>query len=390
MPRKITILGSTGSIGQSALRVIRSLEGEFSVCGLSCRDSLDQLENQIAEFSPESVAIESTDPVTISRTEDLKKKYPKVTFFSGIDGLTEMASIRADITISAIVGAAGLRPSIAAIGNSRRIALANKETLVIAGDIFMRKIRESGTELIPVDSEHSAIFSLVENLEGKFLERIILTASGGSLRDVPVDELVDVSPERALMHPTWDMGSKITIDSATLMNKGLEVIEAHHLFGTGYDKIDVIIHPESVVHSMVETVDGSIYAHMGIADMALPILNAMKYPEKVKNCFGRLDLTRIGSLRFSALDERRYPALALCYEAGRTGGTMPAVLNAANEVAVRAFLAGKILFTDIVYVVERTMSGHDTVQSPDLEQLFAADSRARHVAEKLIMEKDLW
>ncbi|MBN1497549.1 MAG: 1-deoxy-D-xylulose-5-phosphate reductoisomerase, partial [Spirochaetes bacterium] len=260
----------------------------------------------------------------------------------------------------------------------------NKETLVMAGEIVTRKVREAGTELIPVDSEHSAVFSLTRGLTSGEIGRIILTASGGSLRDMAIEDLASVTPERALAHPTWDMGNKITIDSATLMNKGLEVIEAHHLFDIGYDRIDVLIHPESIVHSMVETVDGSIYAHMGVTDMVFPILNAIAYPEKRENPFGKLRLEEIGRLTFRACDRRRYPALDLCVAAGRRGGTMPAILNAANEAAVAAFLDGRIPFTGIVRVVEKTVEQQVVADNPGLDEIFSADREARSRAESII------
>ena len=239
-------------------------------------------------------------------------------------------------------------------------------------------------ELVPVDSEHSAVFSLLRGIEPGEVARIILTASGGSLRSLPVEELEEVTPEQALAHPTWDMGNKITIDSATLMNKGLEVIEAHHLFGMPYDRIDVLVHPESVVHAMVETIDGALYAHMGVADMAFPVLGALTYPGRRNNDFGRLRLEEAGRLTFGAVDGRRYPALALCYEAGRRGGTLPAVLNAANEAAVGAFLGGSLAFTGIVRVVEKAMERAAVVDDPALEDILAADREAREFAGRMI------
>ena len=376
----LTILGSTGSIGQSTLRVARMLSGEVRVYGLGCNRNLELLAEQIEEFKPSVVAVSSWDARGSVEFRDLASKYPSVEFIEGDECMVELAGRPVDIVLSSIVGAAGLRPSLAALESCRRLALANKETLVMAGDIFMAEVARRGVELIPVDSEHSAIFSLLHNVKKGELERILLTASGGSLRDLPVEELPKVTPAQALAHPTWNMGNKITIDSATLMNKGLEVIEAHHLFDTAYEKIDVVVHPESVVHSMIETVDGAVYAHMGVADMALPILNAMKYPEKVRNNFGRLDFTKSNTLRFLPWDSSRYPALTLCYEAGKRGGTLPAVLNAANEVAVDAFLKGKIFFTDIVRIVEKVMEGYQVIGDPGIEDIFEADRIAREIA----------
>jgi len=277
----LTILGSTGSIGLSALRVVRSAPERFKVFGLACNRNLEKLSKQIDEFKPVVVAIGDETVFDSEIVMLLRKKFPEVEFLFGEAGIIELASRRCDIVLSSIVGGAGLRPSLAALDGCKRLALANKETLVMAGDLFMKLAEEKGVELIPVDSEHSAIFMLMRNVEQRELERIILTASGGSLRDLPVEELESVTPETALRHPTWSMGSKITIDSATLMNKGLEVIEAHYLFKTDYDRINVVIHPESIIHSMVETVDGAVYAHLGQADMALPILNALTYRKRL-------------------------------------------------------------------------------------------------------------
>ncbi len=380
----VTILGSTGSIGVSALRVIKSLGGEFTVSGLSCHSNITLLDEQIREFRPRAVAITSQNAIRSGAVGDMKRRYPGTEFLEGEEGLVELCERGADVLVAAIVGAAGLKPVIAAIPHVKRIALANKETLVMAGTIVISLIEGRGVELIPVDSEHSAIFSLLDGLRPGDLDRIILTASGGSLRDRSAAELADVTPEEALAHPTWDMGSKITIDSATLMNKGFEVIEAHHLFDLDYDRIGVVIHPESVIHSMVETVDGVIYAHMSVTDMAIPIMNALVYPQKRPNPFGRLDLASVGSMHFRRYDQERFPALELCYYAGRTGGTMPAVLNAANEIAVQAFIAKKIRFTDIVPIVEKTLDRHDVIAHPSFEEIIEADHWSREIAAEMV------
>ena len=384
MTKSLIILGSTGSIGESALRVVSSFPGEYRVQGLACRSNLKLLDRQIGEHGPSIVAVESDCASMADELNALKKKHPGVEFLTGTDGVAELASNESDILLSAISGAAGLRPTLAALGSAKRIALANKETLVMAGGLFMKMLRDRGTELVPVDSEHSAIFSLLDGKRREEVERIILTASGGSMRDCPLDDLDRVTPEMALAHPTWDMGSKITIDSATLMNKGLEVIEAHHLFGIDYDRIGVVVHPDSIIHSMVETVDGAIYAHMGVPDMAFPIMNAFAYPLKRRNPFGRLDLEKIGSLRFGPCDPRRYPALGLCIAAGKAGGTVPAYMNAANEVAVETFLKKRILFTDIVKVVERSLERHRADGDPDIESIFEADREARKTTQNII------
>ena len=384
MTKRVTVLGSTGSIGESTLRVISLLKEEYTAYGLACGSNLKILEKQIEEFNPEIVAVGSKEACLSDHFKKLKKLYPHIEFLEGEEGIIELAKKEVDLLVSAIVGAAGLRPTMAAIGPAKRIALANKETLVVGGTIVMDQIQEKGVELIPVDSEHSAIFSLLCNIDDKFVERIVLTASGGSLRNIPIEKLKETTPMKALEHPTWNMGSKITIDSATLMNKGLEVIEAHHLFKVPYDSIDILIHPESIVHSLVETIDGSLYGHLGIADMALPILNAFTYPDKVKNHFGRLKLEEVGTLSFFKYDKMRYPALDLCYEAGRQGGTMPAVLNAVNEVTVNAFLEKKLLFTDIVKIVEKALADHSNITNPTLENLLDIDRESREMALQLV------
>lgn len=384
----LTILGSTGSIGKSALRVVRAMPQRFKVIGLACNRNLDILYKQIEEFKPQFVAVADISAQEL-QYQDMKNKFPQVEFMQGADGIVEISRRECDLTVSAITGSAGLVPSIAALDGCKRLALANKETLVMAGDIFMAMAKDKGVELIPVDSEHSAIFSLLDGLKPEFLQRIILTASGGSFRDYAGKSLEDVTPEMALNHPTWNMGSKITIDSATLMNKGLEVIEARHLFNVDYDKIDVVIHPESIIHSMIETVDGAVYAHMGVADMALPILNAMTYPDKIKNSFGRLDFSSIKSLSFREYDKIRFPALELCYQAGRSGGAMPAVLNAANESAVYAFLDKRIGFTDIVPVVVECMNRASVFSNPAIEDIIRISQETVKTAESIIKEKKL-
>ena len=380
MRKTITILGSTGSIGRSALRVVNSMIDEYEVLGLSCFSNIDIMRQQIVEFSPKFVAVESE---SICLSEDflkLKKDFPNVKFLEGKLASEELASIEVDVCVSAIVGSAGLKPSLAALKSAKRIALANKETLVMAGEFFLNEAKKNNCEIIPVDSEHNAVFMLLNNIERKHLSKIILTASGGSLRDCPVDELGLATSQIVGDHPTWDMGPKITVDSATLVNKGLEVIEAHYLFDIDYNNIEVLIHHESIIHSLVETIDGSVYAHMSVADMALPILNALNFPNRVCNNFGRLKLKEIGSLTFSELDDHRYPAFTFCIEAGKIGGTAPAVLNAANEIAVESFLKGKILFTQIVKVIEYVIHKTSFVKNCNIEDIFNADKEARIMA----------
>ncbi len=384
--RTLTILGSTGSIGLSTMRVLRAFPGEFSLRGLACRGNIPELLKQVREFTPEAVAVTSLEALASPEYAALVKEFPGVKFLEGDEGILELVRRDTDVLVSAIVGAAGLLPTLEAIPRTGRIALANKETLVMAGDRFMELVRDCGVELIPVDSEHSAIFLLLDRLHRGEVGKIILTASGGSLRGKTRDELEKVTPAEALAHPTWDMGNKITIDSATLMNKGLEVIEAHHLFGMEYDDIDVVLHPESVVHSLVETRDGAIYAHLGVTDMAMPILNALFYPEKKQNPFGMLDLPGIGAMHFSRPDVAAFPALDLCYRAGRRGGTMPAVLNASNEVCVDAFLREAIPFTGIWSTVERVMEEHRCIESPRLDEILEADAWARRETARMLGE----
>ena len=382
--QSVSILGSTGSIGLSTLKVIKAFSDKFKIYGLACNRNINVLSNQISEFKPAIVAIGEKAAAATDLVKKLIKENKETQFLFGDEGIIELAGRKTDITVSAISGSDGLRPSIAALDGCKRLALANKETLVMAGEIFTELTIKKKVELIPVDSEHSAIFSLLSGIKKEEVEQIILTASGGSLKDYPVEKLKDVTPEIALKHPTWNMGNKITIDSSTLMNKGLEVIEAHHLFNFGYDDIKVVIHPESIIHSMIETVDGSVYAHMGKADMVFPILSALTYPVKIKNPFGRIDFTETGSLTFRKYDSNKFPALDLCYHAGRTGGNMPAVLNAANETAVYSFLEKKIRFTDITDIVEKTMNAIDFINNPDIEDIFESDREAKKVALRFI------
>ncbi|MCX8123225.1 MAG: 1-deoxy-D-xylulose-5-phosphate reductoisomerase [Spirochaetes bacterium] len=380
MLSRVIILGSTGSIGISTLKVIRQFSSKFVVTGLSCHKNIALLKEQIREFNPQYVAVSDEQTCNSDDFKTLKKEFGSIVFYEGLDGLCQLVTHDADILVVGIVGAAALKPTLEALPHVKRIAIANKETLVMAGDLFLRLLNQYKVELLPVDSEHCAIFTLLDGKQSNSIKRIILTASGGSVRHKPIDALDTVTVEEALMHPTWDMGKKITIDSATLMNKGLEVIEAHYLFSLPYEAIDVIIHPESIVHGMVELVDGTLLAHMSITDMVYPIQKALNYPEVVSNNFGSVDLLQLSTLHFAHPDSTRYPALGLCYEAGKKGGTAPAVLNAANEIAVQAFLHKKIAFTKIVSVVEKVLYRHKCIDNPDLAAIFAADAEARQLA----------
>lgn len=388
MSKDLIILGSTGSIGKSALKVVKNYPEKFNIIGLSCRNNLKEIHNQIELFKPGIVVI-TDDNVNISEFNEIKDAHQNTEFLLGYDNLKILVEQNHDILISAIVGAAGLVPTFHAIPFTKRIALANKETMVTAGRLFKNEIKKYGCELIPVDSEHSAIFSLLQKEKRENLNKIIITASGGALRNLTYEELKSVKPKDALNHPNWDMGNKITIDSATLINKGLEVIEAHFLFDIDYEKISVVIHPESVIHSMIETIDGAIYAHMGVTDMVFPILYSLTYPDKIENNFGHLNLEQISKLTFKKYDSKKFPGLNLCFESGKAGGIMPTVLNAANEIAVKFFLNEKIKFIDIINVIDEAMNHYKNFEPACLDEILEADRNTRDIAEKLILEKYL-
>lgn len=376
----IVILGSTGSIGLQALDVIARHNERFRVVGLAARNEVDVLKEQAEQFKPKAIAVGDNNAYPALKNSIAGN----VELLSGMEGLSAIAAWPdADIILVAVSGAIGILPTLSAIKAKKQIALANKETLVTAGDLVMQEIKNNNINLIPVDSEHSAIFQCLAG-EKDNLKKIWLTASGGPFRDFTLQELELVNVEMALCHPNWSMGPKITIDSATLMNKGLEVIEAHHLFGVDYNDIGVLIHPQSIVHSMVELVDGAFLAHLGAADMRIPIQYAFTYPDRLPSSAQYLDFTKLAALKFQAPDIKRFPALELAYEAGRTGGTMPAVLNAANEIAVQYFLGGKIGFTLIPRLVEQVMNRHDTISEPNLEEILSVDKWARILTEDII------
>ena len=379
--KNICILGSTGSIGTQALQVVDFLGDQLNVVGLTARSNVDLIEQQIEKFDPHMVALADEASADLLR-ERTKNKRVKV--LGGQDGIVQVAAMQeSEMVLSAIVGIAGLLPTLEAIKAGKNIALANKESLVTAGPIVMEAAAEADVEIIPVDGEHSAIFQcLAADSRCESLRKLILTASGGPFRNASMDELGRVSPEQALKHPNWEMGRRITIDSATLMNKGFEVIEARWLFGVDVSRIDVVIHPESIVHSMVEFIDGSMLAHLSTADMRLQIQLALIHPERKESPVSYLNLSEIGRLTFLEADTERFPCLSYAYEAGRTGGTMPAVVNGADEVAVDAFLKKKIEFLDIPKVIKQTMDAHEPVLDPVLDDIIAADKWARHFAEK--------
>jgi 1-deoxy-D-xylulose-5-phosphate reductoisomerase len=382
--KRIVVLGSTGSIGTSALEVIRAFPQEFQLVGLSCHKNIGLLRKQIALFKPEVCCITELRSYRHFLSQTTKTG---VRVLFGEEGLSLLAAWEnVDIVLNGLVGAVGLKPTLAAIERGRRIALANKETLVMAGDLINRSARAQKAEVLPVDSEHSAIWQCLKAGKEKEIKKLIITASGGPFHDQPGLDLEKVSQKEALAHPTWYMGKKISVDSATLMNKGLEVIEAHWLFGVPPKKIKVIIHPQSIVHSLVEFVDGSVMAQMSPPDMKLPIAYALFYPERRSLSDHSFNLTEIGELSFSEPDFRRFPCLNLAYEALNCGGTAPAVLNAANEVAVFGFLEEKIKFTRIPEVIEEALSKHQVKSSPQVEEIFEADAWARKKAKALLRE----
>jgi len=380
--KNISILGSTGSIGTSVLDVVRQYPGRFRVVGLAAGGNTELLRSQVEAFNPRLVSVADEDGARVLR-DSLRGAW-KGKLVSGPDGAQQVAAMEeADMVVSAIVGAAGLPPTVAAIAAGKDIALANKETLVMGGSLIMEAAADCGVAMLPVDSEHNAVFQAMAAGRQHDVRRIILTASGGPFREKDKDFLWRATPEQALNHPNWDMGAKISIDSATLMNKGLEVIEAKWLFDVPLDSIEVMIHPQSIVHSMVEFTDGSVIAQMGVADMRIPIAYALTYPERVRLDLPRLDLCA-QPLHFLKPDHDRFPALRLACHALRQGGVMPAVLNAANEVAVAAFLARKIRFPEIALAVAETMKRTSNREPTDIAAVLEADLAARVQAESVI------
>lgn len=377
--KRVTVLGSTGSIGRSALDVIAGHGDRFKVVGLTAHRNTDLLVRQVEEFRPEVVAV--SDEEAASR---IRGKVP-VPVLHGEEGLCRVASLEeADFVLSAIVGFAGLMPTLAAVRAGKTVGLANKETLVVAGDIVVKEARDAGAKILPVDSEHSAVFQCMEGRDREHVRKVILTASGGPFVGRSLEELSRVTPADALNHPNWAMGRKITVDSATLMNKGLEVIEAHHLFGLDPERIDVLIHPQSVVHCVVEFTDGSAIAQMSVPDMRAAIAYALSHPERLSDVVAPLDLSALGRLTFQKPDLESFPCLSYAYEALREGGTVPSVLNGANEVAVEAFLEGKIGFTDIPAIIKDVMKTHGKDEVKSVEAVLRADRWARQRAGELI------
>ncbi len=385
--KRVIILGSTGSIGQSALDVIKKMRGSVKVVGLSANRNVEKLAKQVEEFKPEIIAL-----YDISKRSELERSlkrrgyYPRRILY-GENGIIDL--VRCDSSnfiISSMVGAVGLKPTIEAIKAGKNIALANKEVLVMAGGLVMSLAKKMGVNILPIDSEHSAILQCLQAWDRKFIKRIIITASGGPYRLTNRQALKNVTVSDTLRHPTWKMGPKITIDSATLINKGFEVIEAHHLFNIPFDRIDILLHPQSIVHSIVEFIDGSHLAQMSIPDMRIPIQLALTYPERMGNRISPLDLDRSSPLEFKKIRMSQFPCLKMALDAGKMGGTAPVVLNAANEVAVDSFLKDKIRFLDIDKIVRYTMLRHKMVSNPSLKTIIEYDQWARQTAFKKAVE----
>lgn len=386
MAENISILGSTGSIGTQTLEVVREIGG-FRVCAITANNNIDLLEKQIREFKPEIAAIMDKDKADLlkQRVSDCNTR-----ILSGMEGLVEAAVCsKSDTVVTSVVGNIGIIPTIEAIKAGKNIALANKETLVSAGELITASVKKYGVKIYPVDSEHSAIFQSLQGNEGNKIRRILLTASGGPFRGKNREDLIGVKAENALKHPNWSMGKKVTIDSSTLMNKGLEVIEAKWLFGVDVDDIEVLVHPQSIVHSAVEYEDGAVIAQMGEPDMRVPIQYALTYPKRIKNSFPKIDFSVRSSLTFEKPDTDTFKCLSLAYKAVKCGGTMPTVMNGANEIAVQAFLDGKTSFLSIADIIEKTMDSYTVKYNYSVEDLVEADKWAREFSSNLIKNKEI-
>lgn len=382
MKKRVAILGSTGSIGFNALSVIDHFPQDFEVVGLSAANNVESLARQVQKYKPQKVAILNSDKVKRLKNM-LGSSRTKV--LAGLEGLNDMAaSDKVDIVIAGMAGAGGLIPILKAIEKGKTVALANKEPMVMAGELVMAEAARSGAKIIPIDSEHNAIFQCLEGKKRDDVSKIVLTCSGGPFYSWPEAKLKHITPEMALRHPKWKMGRKITIDSATLMNKGLEIIEATNLFETELSRVEVFIHPEAVVHGIVEFIDGIYIGLFGSPDMRLPIQHALYYPSRKKHALSPLDLGKVRSLHFYPPDEDKFPCLGLAKEARKINGTMTAVLNGANEAAVEAFLKGDLGFIKIPYIIEKVMGRHKSLLHPGLEDILAADKWAREEAERII------
>jgi 1-deoxy-D-xylulose-5-phosphate reductoisomerase len=378
--KAITLLGSTGSIGTQTLDIVAQYPDRFRLVGIAAGSNVQLLAEQVRKFKPQIVAI--ADKSKFSQLQQaLANIDPPPMLLAGMDGVEAVAAYGdSEVVVTGIVGCAGLLPTIAAIEAGKDIALANKETLIAAGCIVNPLLKKHGVKLFPADSEHSAIFQCLQGVPEGGLKRIILTASGGSFRDLAPEQLANVTIADALKHPNWSMGKKITIDSATLMNKGLEVIEAHFLFGLDFPEIEIVIHPQSIIHSLIELQDTSVLAQLGLPDMRLPLLYALSYPDRLTTDWQRLDLVKCSNLTFYAPDHHKYPCMQLAYNAGKIGGTMPAVLNAANEQVVELFLKEQIRFIQIPQIIEAVCDRHQSIKVPSLEDILEVDQWARKIA----------
>jgi 1-deoxy-D-xylulose-5-phosphate reductoisomerase len=385
--KRLAILGSTGSIGVNTLDIVRQFPEEFEVVSLSAGMNIQLLKNQILQFRPKLVSVFNKE---LSETLRRELTHIPIEIVHGVEGLIQVATHpEVEQVVSAIVGAVGLIPTLSAIKTGKAIALANKESLVMAGKIMMEEAKRNNVQILPVDSEHSAVFQAVLGHRKEDVHRIILTASGGPFLNFPLERLHEVTVKEALNHPHWEMGKKITIDSASLMNKGLEVIEAHWLFNIPIEKIVVQIHPQSIVHSMVEYIDGSIVAQMGIADMRIPISYALSFPHRLPLNLPPLNLSQIGGLTFFSPDPERFPCLKLAYQSIEIGETMPAILNAANEIAVNAFLEGSLKFTHLPLLLQRVMEDHEVKSVHTIEDILRADQWARERSKAILEGRKL-
>src|SRR3989338_4638525 len=386
--KALSILGSTGSIGTQTLEIARSNPKEFKIVGLTANNNIELLKKQIIEFKPESVAVMENEKADLLDSL-LKKEYINTEVYSGIDGIIKIAKLSdADTFVNSLVGSIGVRPTIEAIKNKKNIALANKETLVTAGQIVMEEVKKNDVNLMPIDSEHSAIFQCLNGENINDVDKIIITCSGGAFKNLTKWQLENVTAKDALKHPTWNMGNKITIDSATLMNKGFEVIEAHWLYNMPYEKIEVLMHPQSIIHSLVEFKDNSVLAQLGNPDMKIPIQYALSYPKRFGSDSKKLDLAEIKNLSFSKPNFTLFPCLKFAYDAGIAGGTLPAVLNAANEIAVYAFLENKIKFLDIQKLIKKMLQEHNIKKNPNLKEILDVDKKVKEETKRIIESGD--
>jgi 1-deoxy-D-xylulose-5-phosphate reductoisomerase len=384
LTKTLTILGATGSIGKSTLKIVRHHPERFRITAISANSNVKELVAIAHEFRPKLVAIaDESKHAELS----LALQGTGISCVAGVSGLIQAAQMESDIVMAAIVGATGLIPALEAIRRGATLALANKECLVCAGSLFMSEVTKHHAQLIPVDSEHNAIHQVFDFASPERVEKITITASGGPFRELSLDDMQRATPEQAVKHPNWSMGSKISVDSATMINKGLEIIEAFHLFPVRKDQIDVLVHPESIIHSMVSFVDGSVLAQMGAPDMCTPIAYALSYPERIPTPSARLNLAEISSLHFYAPDEMRFPALRIAKQVLKAEGIAPCIMNAANEIAVEAFLKSQLRFTDITNVIEATLDAREQQTPHSIEDILDADREARHTARQIITQK---